>query len=95
MLEALEGKAQPPDRTPFWEWRAEGNYEWLVAMRGDLKLLSINGAAFLYDVARDPAERRNVFAEYPEMYRRLQAEVKEWMATARPGLEQKAVGRKQ
>jgi len=95
MLEALEGKAQPADRTLFWEWRAEGNYEWLAAMRGDLKLLSINGAAFLYDVARDPAERRNVFAEYPEMYRRLQSEVKEWLATARPGLEQKAVGRKQ
>ncbi len=84
MLDVFQGKAPPPDRTLFWEWRAEGRQEWLAAMRGDLKLLQINGASFLYNVVRDPAERRNVFAEYPEQFKQLQADLKAWLATARP-----------
>ncbi len=82
MLDVFQGKAAPPDRTLFWEWRSEG-VQWHAALRGDLKLLQINGASFLYDVARDPAERRNVFAEHPEEFKQLQAALKTWLATAR------------
>ncbi len=82
MLDVFEGKAPPPDRTLFWEWRGEG-VQWHAAMRGNLKLIEINGSRFLYDVVRDPGERRNVFAEYPEPYKQLQAELAAWLATAR------------
>jgi len=82
MLEVFQGRAPAPDRTLFWEWRAEGA-QWHAAMRGDLKLIELNGARVLYNVARDPGERRNVFAEYPEPYKQLQAELAAWLSTAR------------
>jgi arylsulfatase A-like enzyme len=52
-----------------------------AAMRGDFKLLEINGAQFLYNVAEDPGERRNLAAEQPEMFQRLRQELQDWRAT--------------
>ena len=50
--------SRPPPRTLFWEWRAEGTNQ-VAAMRGDLKLVVSPGARpELFDVAADPAERR-------------------------------------
>lgn len=83
MLDTWSGRAPAPDRTLFWEWRSEG-YNLLAAMRGNLKLLDVNGHRALYDVVRDPGERRNVFAEHPELFKQLQQELKDWLATERP-----------
>ena len=66
-------------------------------MRGDFKLvITSGGKPELFDVAADPAERRNVAAEHPEVLRSLQADLKSWLATetnpnrplrARPGAD--------
>ena len=37
---------------------------------------------FLYNVKKDPGERRTLAAEYPEMFQRLRKETEAWMATA-------------
>lgn len=75
------GKAKPSERTLFWEWRVEGSNQ-LAAMRGPLKLVITGGGRpELFDLRTDPAERRNVIAEHPELARQLQAELKAWLAT--------------
>ena len=80
LLDAWMGKAAPPERTVFWEWGAE-RYNMHAAMRGDFKLLDMGGNRFLYNVAEDPGERRTVAAEYPEIFKQLQAELEAWLAT--------------
>jgi arylsulfatase A len=75
------GKAKPPERTLFWEWRSEGANQ-LAAMRGAMKLVITNeGRPELFNVEIDPAERRNAIAEHPELARQLQGELKAWLAT--------------
>lgn len=81
LLEVWRGRAGMPERTLFWEWKAEG-YDMRAAMRGDFKLLEISGAKFLYNVREDPGERRNVAAEHPELFKQLQAQLQAWLATA-------------
>jgi arylsulfatase A-like enzyme len=82
MLDVWMGKARAPDRTVFWEWQTEGG-TMLAAMRGDFKLLDIGGNRFLYNVREDPGERRTLAAEYPDVFKQLQAELKSWLATAK------------
>ncbi len=82
MLDVWTGKARAPDRTIFWEWQTEGG-TMLAAMRGDFKYLDIGGNQFLYNVREDVGERRTLAAEYPEIFKQLQGEVKSWMATAK------------
>ncbi len=51
---------------------------------GAFKLVITNGGRpELFDVEADPAERRNVVAEHPDLAKRLQAELKAWLATER------------
>lgn len=83
LLPIWTGKSSAPERTLFWEWRSEGSDQ-LAALRGDFKLVTVNGGRpELFDVEADPAERRNVIAEHPETAKRLQSELKAWIATAR------------
>ncbi|MHC5540971.1 sulfatase-like hydrolase/transferase, partial [Singulisphaera rosea] len=75
------GKTPLPERTLFWEWRSEGSNQ-LAAMRGRYKLVITNDSRpELFDVETDPAERRNAFAEHPQLARDLQKELKAWLAT--------------
>lgn len=70
-----------PERTLFWEWRDEGANQ-VAAMRGDNKLVITSGARpELFQVVTDPAERRNIIAEKPALARKLQEELKAWLAT--------------
>jgi arylsulfatase A len=81
LLDVWKGKAKAPERTLFWEWRVEG-YNQLAAMRGDKKLVVSGGsAAELFDVVRDPAERRNVIAENRELAEKMRKELTAWIAT--------------
>ncbi|MBX6315431.1 MAG: sulfatase-like hydrolase/transferase [Isosphaeraceae bacterium] len=81
LLPVWRGKAHVPERTLFWEWRTEGSDQ-LAAMRGEKKLvITQKGKPELFDVVKDPAERRNVAAQYPEIVRRLNDELKTWLAT--------------
>ena len=87
MLDVWMGKAKAPERTLFWESPipARRVVPWMrAAMRGDFKLLLINEYRFLYNLAIDPAERRSVLGEYPEVAKKLEAELEEWLATATP-----------
>jgi arylsulfatase A len=83
LLPAMTGAAKYPERTLFWEWRSEG-YHQLAAIRGDLKLV-ITGQTRpeLFDVEADPAERRSLAAQFPEVAKSLEAELKSWLATER------------
>lgn len=83
LLDYWRGKsARPPERTLFWEWRWEGTYQ-LAAAQGNFKyyVLSEKGKAEMYDVTRDPGERRNVIAEHGALAKQLQRELTEWLAT--------------
>src|SRR5206468_2310198 len=81
VLGVWRGEERSPDRTLFWEWRAEG-YNQLAAMRGNLKLVVTGETApELYDVVADPGEMRSLHAERPKLLRRLQDELKSWLAT--------------
>ncbi len=83
MLPTLIGASPAPERTLFWEWRSEGMNQ-LAAMRGKYKLvITQGGRPELFDVEADPAERRNVVAEHPELAKQLAAEIKGWLATER------------
>lgn len=76
-----EGRERPADRTLFWEWRSEG-YDQVAALRGDLKLVVTRGGKpELYDVAVDPAERRDVGAAHPEQVGEMQEALRAWLAT--------------
>jgi arylsulfatase A-like enzyme len=81
LLPVWQGKAKPSERTLFWEWRAEG-YQQVAAMRGNLKLVVTgNSRPELFNIENDPAERRSLHGEYPEIVRQLQQELRTWLAT--------------
>jgi arylsulfatase A len=81
LLPVWSGKERTPERTLFWEWRSEGTQQ-LAALRGDMKLV-ITGSnrPELFNVDKDPAERRSVIAEYPKLAKELEEELKAWLAT--------------
>lgn len=81
VLPTLATGAPAPERSLFWEWRSEGGDQ-LAAMRGRFKLVATNGGKpELFDVAADPAERRNVAAQHPEEIKRLRGDLDAWLAT--------------
>ncbi len=81
LLSVWTGTGAGPDRTLFWEWRSEGANQ-LAALHGNLKLVVTNGGKpELFDVVVDPAERRDLSAARPEVYRQLQKELRAWLAT--------------
>ncbi len=81
LLPVWQGQAKPPERTLFWEWRSEVAQQ-TAAMRGDLKLvITGNSRPELFNVENDPAERRSLHGEHPELLRQLQQELRTWLAT--------------
>jgi arylsulfatase A-like enzyme len=81
MLDVWQGKAKGPTRTLFWEWRVEG-YQQLAAMRGNRKLvITGNQPPELFDVVRDPGERRSIRFEDREFADELREQLNDWLAT--------------
>ena len=82
MLDVWAGKAKPPERTLFWEWRWEGHWQ-LAAMRGPYVyvITGKENRPELFDVVNDPAERRNLLAEQPALGKQLQKELDQWLKT--------------
>lgn len=67
-----------PDRTLCFEWQSEGTDQ-LAALRGRHKLVVGAGAKpELYDVEADPAERRDLSAQFPQVARQLREELEAW-----------------
>lgn len=83
LLPAWTGAGPYPERTLFWEWRAEG-FDQLAAIRGNAKLVITGGTRpELFDVEADPAERRSRAAQFPDTVKSLESELKSWLATER------------
>jgi arylsulfatase A-like enzyme len=81
LLEVWIGKSALPERTLFWEWQSEGSDQ-IAALRGPFKLVVTRGGKpELYDVVRDPAERRDLSAQHPELCTRLRSELADWLKT--------------
>ena len=81
LLAVWEGRERSPDRTLFWEWQSEG-HDQLAAMRGSLKLvISSGGRRELFDLAPDPAERRNIIDDHPDLSAELGRELESWLGT--------------
>ena len=81
VLDALQAKANIPERTLFWEWRYSGD-TYFAAMRGNLKLVIVsNNKPELFDIERDPAERINVIVDNRPIATQLKKELDAWMAT--------------
>src|SRR5262249_37381230 len=81
LLECWLGKTSSPSSTIFWEWDEGGNKQ-LAAMRDNLKLIITGGnQPELYDVIADPAERRDIHAEYPGKLKSMDDQLKAWYAT--------------
>ena len=81
LLDVWTGKSAESERTIFWEWQSERTDQ-IAAMRGQFKLLvSGGGRSELYDVVGDPAERRDVSAEHPELTKELRDELAAWLKT--------------
>jgi arylsulfatase A-like enzyme len=75
------GHSPAPERTLFWEWRSEGANQ-LAALRGDFKLVvNRGGKSELYNVATDPAERRDLASTDPKLAQQLQKALLDWLAT--------------
>jgi arylsulfatase A-like enzyme len=83
LLRAWTGTGAYPERTLFWEWRSEG-FDQLAAMRGNHKLVITGGTRpELFDVEADPAERQSLAALHPDEVKRLEGDLKAWLATER------------
>jgi arylsulfatase A len=81
LLQSWTGGAPAIERALFWEWRSEGSDQ-LAAMRGRFKLVVTHGGKpELYDVVSDPAERRDISAEHPELTHQLRDELAAWLKT--------------
>jgi arylsulfatase A len=81
-LPVWTGKASATERTLFWEWQSEGSNQ-LAALRGQFKIVVTQGGKpELFDVVADPAERRDLSAQHPELTRQLRQELDAWLKTA-------------
>jgi arylsulfatase A len=81
-LPVWTGKAAEAERTLFWEWQSEGSNQ-LAALRGPFKIVVTQGGKpELFDVVADPAERRDLSAQHPELTRQLRDELDAWLKTA-------------
>ena len=93
MLSVWAGKEKAPERTLFWEWRSEGNTQ-LAAMRGDLKLVTTgNNKPEMFNVDNDPAERRSIVAQYEQLSKSMESDLKAWLATETEAAKEKPGGR--
>jgi arylsulfatase A len=81
LLGVWTGKNPAPERTLFWEWASEGADQ-LAAMRDAYKLVVTRGGKpELFDVVADPAERRDISAQFPEVATQLRGELATWLKT--------------
>ena len=72
------GKAKEPARTLFWEFSTEG-VEMYAAMRGDFKRLRIGNNSFLYNLRKDPGERRTLRGEEAALFTQMERELETWI----------------
>jgi arylsulfatase A len=82
LLRHWTGQERAPVRILFWEWRSEGTDQVAAMLGSDKLIVTAGGKPELYDVASDVSERRDLFATHLERGKRLQEELKAWLASA-------------
>lgn len=81
LLDVWQGKAKSPERTLYWEWRAEA-YNQQAALRGNLKLVVTGGnPPEMFDVANDFGERRSVYFEHKALADEMRKGLTQWLST--------------
>jgi arylsulfatase A-like enzyme len=81
LLPVWTGRGPPVERTLFWEWRSEGSSQ-LAALRNQMKLVvTAGGRPELYNVVNDPAERRDLSAQFPQLTAQLRTALDAWLKT--------------
>jgi hypothetical protein len=81
LLAVWQDREKTPQQTLFWEWRVGGNNQH-AAMPSDLKLAFTDGGKpEPFNVENDMGERHNIVAVHPELVKRLEKELKDWLAT--------------
>jgi arylsulfatase A len=61
------------ERTVFWRFRNQG-----AVRKGNWKLLKSNGESFLYNLACDIGESKDIKEEYPKIFQELNKAYEEW-----------------
>ena len=80
LLPAFNG--QPPVPRKLY-WRFHANKQ--EAMRdGNMKMLTIHGNTFLFNLVVDPLERANLAQRQPEVLKKMKADYAAWNATMLP-----------
>lgn len=80
LLPRLRNARSSPARPFFWRADLYGFGSQRAAREGRWKYMQHDSTQFLFDVADDPGERRNLFAERPDVVRRLRADLAAWEA---------------
>lgn len=77
LFPVLEGRRAPVPRSLFWRATFEGRTQRAVR-DGPWKYVRDANHDFVFDVDRDPGERRDLTRRHPEVARRLRAKLLEW-----------------
>lgn len=89
LVPGLRGEAQVPDRTLIVQYGPPEPFRMACVMQGTWRLLTdikgrAQGEPELYDLARDPLQRRNLFATEVEKARSLRAAYDRWWSEVEP-----------
>jgi arylsulfatase A-like enzyme len=77
LLPLLTGQTTTHHDTLFWSKGSDG--EWAVR-RGDWKLHAMKTQMELFDLAKDPSEKKNLAGKHPEMVKTLSGAFDAWIA---------------
>jgi len=91
ILPILTGDKPEQERQLYWfaTHPREGTPYWRAFRSGDFKLLQINDDIFLYNLKKDPEEKRNLFPKFPEKGLELKKQYSRWESTLPPRSMQK------
>ena len=81
LIPAVAEGAKPPERTVFWRF----NKVWAVR-DGEWKLVYEDGSPHLFHISQDISETNDLYAQQPDIAKRLQASYDAWNATLMPKL---------
>jgi arylsulfatase A-like enzyme len=82
LLPILQGSESAPSRDLFWSSGGQSR-AWAVRSR-DWKLVGDNGTTFLFNLADDPSETKDLTRSMPQKVRELAALHKSWLAEMAP-----------
>jgi len=76
LLPLLEGRAKPVERTLFWRTGVPGTAR--AVRSGDWKLVVDGQRVYLFDVKRDPSERKDLAWQQQALVRKLWLQLNDW-----------------